>query len=404
MCIQNNCISTFTSIFNSNFPKSSRYTPSFSPCRTWCEVRGLSKVFQRWSDHLLHQDLDGRGSQWLEVWDSCKSTLTICHLYIHKYANFIRATGTSLTLRHYFSTLAKLECVESSRWLYSVNLSWYFWLKSLRKNNSNATSDFCFFPEFIKQCWKLFIILITHTHCQPNMFIPKGVYLFHIETGIRDFSDPPFCPAIFFPPAKLCHPSARQRCIINNTHRLVELCVAKLSQDWFPLLELLAMATNPHCKFHIYNGTRPSETVPAGAQTTDDELFARPPDPRSPKVNVSLPKLSRQNSLLLLGFFFGFIYRLRFFKAPWNEPFCICPTFWEQTVSLSRVGEILIHCCSKNVLGVDEKRCFFKFQCLSIFLQQRFTKSHTEPVNAFRWWAKVNFHKTGFILKPVHVL
>lgn len=76
-----------------------------------------------------------------------------------------------------------------------------------------------------------------------------------------------------------------QRCIINNTHRLVELCVAKLSQDWFPLLELLAMATNPHCKFHIYNGTRPSETVPAGAQLADDELSARPPDPRSPKVN-----------------------------------------------------------------------------------------------------------------------
>ncbi|XP_073422132.1 ubiquitin carboxyl-terminal hydrolase 9X isoform X1 [Dendrobates tinctorius] len=73
------------------------------------------------------------------------------------------------------------------------------------------------------------------------------------------------------------------RCIINNTHRLVELCVAKLSQDWFPLLELLAMALNPHCKFHIYNGTRPSETVPAGVQLAEDELFARPPDPRSPK-------------------------------------------------------------------------------------------------------------------------
>ncbi|XP_045061562.1 probable ubiquitin carboxyl-terminal hydrolase FAF-X isoform X2 [Coregonus clupeaformis] len=73
------------------------------------------------------------------------------------------------------------------------------------------------------------------------------------------------------------------RCIINNTHRLVELCVAKLPQDWFPLLELLATATNPHCKFHIYNGTRPSETIPAGATLADDELFARPPDPRSPK-------------------------------------------------------------------------------------------------------------------------
>ncbi|XP_062303511.1 probable ubiquitin carboxyl-terminal hydrolase FAF-X isoform X2 [Osmerus eperlanus] len=76
------------------------------------------------------------------------------------------------------------------------------------------------------------------------------------------------------------------RCIINNTHRLVELCVSKLSQDWFPLLELLAMAVNPHCKFHIYNGTRPSETVPAGATLADDELYARPPDPRSPKVGA----------------------------------------------------------------------------------------------------------------------
>ncbi|KAK3574940.1 hypothetical protein QTP86_019804 [Hemibagrus guttatus] len=73
------------------------------------------------------------------------------------------------------------------------------------------------------------------------------------------------------------------RCIISNTHRLVELCVVKLSQDWFPLLELLAMATNPHCKFHIYNGTRPSESIPAGPQLAEDELFARPPDPRSPK-------------------------------------------------------------------------------------------------------------------------
>uniref|UniRef100_A0A8B9KH69 ubiquitinyl hydrolase 1 n=1 Tax=Astyanax mexicanus TaxID=7994 RepID=A0A8B9KH69_ASTMX len=82
------------------------------------------------------------------------------------------------------------------------------------------------------------------------------------------------------------HDRDLNQCIINNTHRLVELCVVKLSQDWFPLLELLAMATNPHCKFHIYNGTRPSESVPAGAQLADDELFARPPDPRSPKVSV----------------------------------------------------------------------------------------------------------------------
>lgn len=86
----------------------------------------------------------------------------------------------------------------------------------------------------------------------------------------------------------ICDSFVWQRCIINNAHRLVELCVTKLSQDWFPLLELLAMATNPHCKFHIYNGTRPSETVPAGVQLAEDELFARPPDPRSPKVSGCL--------------------------------------------------------------------------------------------------------------------
>uniref|UniRef100_A0A8B9RCX2 ubiquitinyl hydrolase 1 n=1 Tax=Astyanax mexicanus TaxID=7994 RepID=A0A8B9RCX2_ASTMX len=98
------------------------------------------------------------------------------------------------------------------------------------------------------------------------------------------------------------HDRDLNQCIINNTHRLVELCVVKLSQDWFPLLELLAMATNPHCKFHIYNGTRPSESVPAGAQLADDELFARPPDPRSPKgwlVDL-INKFGTQNGFQIL--------------------------------------------------------------------------------------------------------
>ncbi len=40
-------------------------------------------------------------------------------------------------------------------------------------------------------------------------------------------------------------------------------------------------------RFHCYNGTRPSESVPAGSQLADDELFARPPDVRTPKVPVS---------------------------------------------------------------------------------------------------------------------
>ncbi|CAH7488181.1 probable ubiquitin carboxyl-terminal hydrolase FAF-X [Phodopus roborovskii] len=72
------------------------------------------------------------------------------------------------------------------------------------------------------------------------------------------------------------------RCIINITHRLVELCVAKLSQDWFPFLELLAMALNPHCKFHVCNGTRPCESL-SSVQLPEDELFACSPDLRLPK-------------------------------------------------------------------------------------------------------------------------
>ncbi|KAH7965021.1 hypothetical protein HPB49_002871 [Dermacentor silvarum] len=61
------------------------------------------------------------------------------------------------------------------------------------------------------------------------------------------------------------------RCIMKNCERLVELCVTKLHQDWFPLLDLLAMVLNPHNKFHSYNGTRPSDSVPPGSQIPDDQ-------------------------------------------------------------------------------------------------------------------------------------
>ncbi|XP_059175144.1 probable ubiquitin carboxyl-terminal hydrolase FAF-X isoform X4 [Physella acuta] len=73
------------------------------------------------------------------------------------------------------------------------------------------------------------------------------------------------------------------RCILKNADKLIELCVHKLSQDWFPLLELLSMVLNPTCKFHTYNATRQSDNVQSGAQLADDALFARPPDHRTPK-------------------------------------------------------------------------------------------------------------------------
>ncbi|OWF40886.1 probable ubiquitin carboxyl-terminal hydrolase FAF-X isoform X2 [Mizuhopecten yessoensis] len=73
------------------------------------------------------------------------------------------------------------------------------------------------------------------------------------------------------------------RCILKNAEKMIELSVSKLTDDWFPLLELLAMVLNPVCKFHTYNGTRPSDSVPANTTVADDVLYARPPDPRTPR-------------------------------------------------------------------------------------------------------------------------
>ncbi|XP_046391897.1 probable ubiquitin carboxyl-terminal hydrolase FAF-X isoform X3 [Ischnura elegans] len=74
------------------------------------------------------------------------------------------------------------------------------------------------------------------------------------------------------------------QCINQNCERLVELCVVKLNQDWFPLLDLLAMVFNPGNKFHTFNVARPSVTVPPGVPIRDEDVFARPAmDTRGPK-------------------------------------------------------------------------------------------------------------------------
>ena len=65
-------------------------------------------------------------------------------------------------------------------------------------------------------------------------------------------------------------------CIHQNCLRLVELCVLKLPQDWFPLLELLAMIFNPNNKFHTFNASRQSETVTPACNLSEEELYARP--------------------------------------------------------------------------------------------------------------------------------
>ncbi|XP_001604458.2 probable ubiquitin carboxyl-terminal hydrolase FAF-X isoform X1 [Nasonia vitripennis] len=69
-----------------------------------------------------------------------------------------------------------------------------------------------------------------------------------------------------------------------NCQRLVELCVLKLDEDWFPLLDLLAMVFNPNNKFHTFNASRASETVPPGSNIPYDEIYAQSPqDTRNPR-------------------------------------------------------------------------------------------------------------------------
>ena len=51
--------------------------------------------------------------------------------------------------------------------------------------------------------------------------------------------------------------------------------------DWFPLLDLMAMVLNPNNKFHMYNSSRATESIPLG--TSEDQLFVQPIDSELPK-------------------------------------------------------------------------------------------------------------------------
>ena len=92
------------------------------------------------------------------------------------------------------------------------------------------------------------------------------------------------------------------KCILRNCEKLIELCVVKLHDDYFPLLDLLAMVLNPTNRFHLYNASRPSEfklPLPAStspstsaspaqnheepAEPTQPEPYARSVDSRNPR-------------------------------------------------------------------------------------------------------------------------
>lgn len=83
---------------------------------------------------------------------------------------------------------------------------------------------------------------------------------------------------------------------MHNCERLIELIVLKLNQDWFPLLDLLAVVFNPNNKyyfffvysfancnfsrFHSFTATR----TEISARTSDEEVFAKSSDPRVPRL------------------------------------------------------------------------------------------------------------------------
>ena len=81
-----------------------------------------------------------------------------------------------------------------------------------------------------------------------------------------------------------------RECVFNCTKQLVELCVAKLSQDCIPsedclpLLDLIAHTLNPDCPFHTVNRQqRPT------ISKSDDAIFAKPvieSDPRGWLVDL----------------------------------------------------------------------------------------------------------------------
>ncbi len=104
------------------------------------------------------------------------------------------------------------------------------------------------------------------------------------------------------------------------------LCVSKLRQDWFSLLELLAEDLNPQCKFHTFNLTRPSEIYPLNANWRDEEIFAKSPDIRAPRgwLVELINRFGKLNGFQLLlerfqseqNFFFCFSSLNHFFKWP----------------------------------------------------------------------------------------
>jgi ubiquitin carboxyl-terminal hydrolase 9/24 len=66
--------------------------------------------------------------------------------------------------------------------------------------------------------------------------------------------------------------------IYDSCLKLIELCVAKLADDWFPLLELLSMIFNGNNKFHQVNNSEPAKMLPRDGSTASEILYAESHD------------------------------------------------------------------------------------------------------------------------------
>ena len=61
------------------------------------------------------------------------------------------------------------------------------------------------------------------------------------------------------------------KCILKNCERVVSLVCTKVTEDWGPLLELLALVFNPSNKFHVYNSSRTTEETAANGEAEGEK-------------------------------------------------------------------------------------------------------------------------------------
>ena len=86
--------------------------------------------------------------------------------------------------------------------------------------------------------------------------------------------------------------------IYNNTLKGVELCTLKMLDDWFPLLELLALIFNPQCKYHVINSMRSPEMIVKVNVSNSITDQPHPPASQIQENKIKLNKVKKSNDLV----------------------------------------------------------------------------------------------------------